>query len=567
LGYFGHDASAAIVVDGQIVACAAEERFTRVKYGLNLTGNTLWPKKAMQFCLDQAGVTLKDVDTVAHYCDFTEESVRRRFELVSVHLAETDAARLKRSYQRVYTGMLCQKAVAARLRDLSDNGYPPILPVPHHLAHAASAFYVSGFRESLILTLDGAGEVESSLLAIGRGRDIKPLERSFLPASLGVLYQIITVFLGFHSLGDEYKVMGLASFGDPYRYRDFFDSLIRPERGLRYGMHTLADRGLRERIVQKLGSPRSPDGKMEQHHADIAASLQEALERTVVSLLTRVRREKGISRLCLAGGVALNCAMNGAIARSGLFEEIFVQPASGDEGCSLGAALVACRKAESIPEDGFPAWEHAYLGPEFTEEQMASELSSFGESLSFRREEEITRKAAQELASGKVLGWFQGRMEFGPRALGNRSILADPREPRMKDLINEKVKRREPFRPFAPAVLEERASDYFDMGMLDCSPFMLFTFPVREAVKSRIPAVTHVDGTARVQTVSRKVNPLFWDLIEATGRRTGIPMVLNTSFNVRNEPIVCTPADAIRCFLSTEIDALVMGPFYIEKRV
>ncbi len=434
--------------------------------------------------------------------------------------------------------------------------------VPHHLAHAASAFHASGFSEAVILTLDGAGEVESSLLAVGREGSIEPLRRWYLPTSLGTLYLIITVFLGFRSLDDEYKVMGLSAYGDASRYRAVFEEIVRLEDDGMYSTALLAHPEFGDWLVAELGEPRTRTETIEARHADIAAALQEAIERAALHALRHARNTTAIDSLCLAGGVALNCAMNGVVARSGLFRRIFVQPASSDEGCSIGSALYASGDRLRLSK---AAWPHAYLGPAFSDAEIERALEPLRDTVAWSVPEDPAVSAARELELGKVHGWFQGRMEFGPRALGNRSILADPRDPAMKDRINRKVKRREPFRPFAPAVLEEEAEVYFDMTGLKSSPYMLFTVPVLKGASNELPAVTHVDGTARVQTVSREANPLFWRLISAFKDLTGLPVVLNTSFNVRNEPIVCTPEDAVRCFVSTDIDSMTIGPFLVEK--
>ncbi len=361
--------------------------------------------------------------------------------------------------------------------------------------------------------------------------------------------------------------MGLAAYGDPCRYRDFFESIVHLESEGRYSTPLLAQDTFKDLIIGELGPPRRPDDQIEDRHADVAAALQEALYRAVLHSLTHARSTTGITRLCLAGGVALNCSLNGVIARSGLFDDIFVQPAASDEGCSVGAALNAYYQKNNRSPAHDSRWNQVYLGPEYDEGEILVSLHLYRERIQWEIVDNIEQTVAIELARGKVAGWFQGRMEFGPRALGNRSILADPRDDGMKDRINEKVKRREPFRPFAPSVLEEDAQEYFDMQGLSSSPFMLFTAPVKDAYRAKIPAVTHVDGSARLQTVSRSANPLYWELIYEFKRLTGVPLVLNTSFNVRNEPIVCSPEDAVRCFLSTDIDCMGIGRFFVKKRV
>jgi len=567
LGYFGHDASAALLRDGQVVACAAEERFTRVKYSLNLAGNTLLPRNAIRYCLDTAGISMEDVAIVAHYCDFTEAAIARRLDLLLPFLTPDEAASVERSYRNVFRAMMEPRLVRHQFQELTGAVPRNFVPVPHHEAHAASAWLPSGFEEALILTIDGTGEWDSSLLAVGRGREVTEIRRTPLPTSLGALYLILTVFLGFRSLGDEYKVMGLAAYGDPRRFRSFFQSLVNLEKAGVYSTPQLAGLRLRHMLVESLGPARQSEEPLEQRHADIAAALQDAVRDAVLHTLSHARAETGIASLCLAGGVALNCALNGAIAESQLFDRIFVQPAAGDEGASLGAAYHAFAQTSGPSQRPPDPWTHVYWGPEYDAATILAALSAHCDRLRWSLESDIAAAIARELAAGKVAGWFQGRMEFGPRALGNRSILADPRDPSMRDRLNAKVKWREPFRPFAPAVLAERAACYFDMHGLRDSPFMLFAMPVRSEARALIPAVTHADGTARVQTVSEAANPRFWRLISHFGALTGVPVVLNTSFNVRNQPIVCTPEDALGCFLSTEIDCLGLGDFFVEKRV
>jgi carbamoyltransferase len=566
LGYFGHDASAALLKDGKVLACAAEERFTRVKYSLNLAGNTLLPRHAVEYCLKAAGIKMDDVDIVAHYCDFAPPMVERRLELLRPFLTLVQAVIVEDAYRQVYADMMARDVVLGQFVEMTGAQPRCFMPVRHHKAHAASAFYPSGFGESLILTIDGTGEVESAFLAVGSDCGITEIATTYLPTSLGALYLIITVFLGFKSLGDEYKVMGLAAYGDPAKYRKVFSQLIDRDGNGTYSTSMLAKPELKDFVLRHLGMPRGKSDPFEARHADIAASLQESLNETVLYSLRHARAETKYRNLCMAGGVALNCSMNGVIARSRLFENIFVQPAAGDEGCSAGAALAAFAelKNRELPED--LSWDHVYWGPAFTDTEIAGVLGRFSDKVSWKECENITAEAARQLVGGSVVGWFQGRMEFGPRALGNRSILADPRDGRMKDVINEKVKRREAFRPFAPAVLEEEATEYFDMTGLRSSPFMLFTVSVKPERRAIIPAVTHIDGTARVQTVSRKTNPRFWDLIAEFKNLTGVPVLLNTSFNVKNEPIVCSPYDAVQCFLSTNIDCLAIGDYLVEKK-
>ncbi len=566
LGYFGHDASAALLKDGEVIACAAEERFTRVKFSLNLAGNTLLPRHAIAYCLAAGGIGMHEVDTIAHYCDFTAPVVDRRIGLLQPYLTDEESAAVGRSFHQVYQHMMGHSAVNDQFEQMTGVRPKSIIPVRHHMAHAASAFYPSGFPEALIFTLDGTGEFESSLLAVGSRDGIRELESTPLPTSLGTLYLILTVFLGFKSLGDEYKVMGLASYGNPSKYREVFSQLVPiDERGW-YATPWLGGNRLQDFLLSHLGPARDRHDPFDSRHADIAASLQEALTNAVVCTLKRARAETGLKSLCMAGGVALNCSMNGVLARSRIFDRIFVQPAAGDEGCSVGSALHVYVERRTDPSSPHNRWEHVYFGPSYSEAEILQELQANSDKVIWTKEPSITASVAQRLAKGSVVGMFQGRMEFGPRALGNRSILADPRNAGMKDRINAKVKNRESFRPFAPAVTVEDAPEYFDMTGLVESPFMLFTVMVRPDKRAVIPAVTHVDGSARIQTVSRSANSRFWELLREFQQLTGIPVILNTSFNVKNEPIVCSPGDALACFLSTSIDCIALGDYMVEKR-
>jgi carbamoyltransferase len=566
LGYFGHDASAALLKDGEVIACAAEERFTRVKFSLNLAGNTLLPRRAIAWCLEAGGIAMSDVDAVAHYCKFTEAVLERRMALLRPYLTEEERATVARSFRQVYEQMISPSAVEDQFEHMTGVRSQSILAVRHHMAHAASAFYPSGFSEALVFTIDGSGELESSLLAVGTRDGIRELESTPLPTSLGTLYLILAVFLGFRSLGDEYKVMGLASYGDPSRYRPVFSELVPIDERGGYTTALLAGGGLKDFLLMRLGPARNREDPFDSRHADIAASLQEVVTRAVLCTLRRARDDTGLKNLCMAGGVALNCSLNGALARTRMFDRIFVQPAAGDEGCSVGAALIAYGERRTEAHPAHSRWDHVYWGPSYSDAEMIRELEAVADKVIWSKETAIAAAVAQRLAAGSVVGMFQGRMEFGPRALGNRSILADPRKAGMKDRINEKVKRRELFRPFAPAVVTEDAAEYFDMTGLAESPFMLFTVPVRPDKRALIPAVTHVDGSARVQTVSQATNSRFWEVLQEFRKLTGIPVLLNTSFNVKNEPIVCSPGDALACFLSTDIDCIAMGDYLVDKK-
>jgi carbamoyltransferase len=565
LGFFGHDAAAALIKDGKIIACAAEERFNRVKYSLNLAGNTLLPQNAIKYCLDSARITIDDVDIIAHYCDFTIPVIKKRLSLLKPFVSKEKFLLIRESYQNIYDHMMDRDVLINQFQKMTGQCPKSFVQVNHHMAHASSAFFPSGFNKSIIFTIDGCGETESSLLAVGHKKEIQEIKRLDLPNSLGTLYLITTVFLGFKSLGDEYKVMGLAGYGKPEKYRKFFQYLINLEADGLYSMDNMANSNFKQILIGGLGHPRKPEDPITNRHRDIAAALQESLNTTVLHTLGYARKDTNISKLCMAGGVALNSMLNGAIVQSGLFDDIFIQPASSDEGCSLGAAYYAYVQSLSDNHVKLSRLTNVYFGPSYRESEIREDLKRFKDDLSWEYILNVNKIIAMEIAAGKVVGWFQGRMEFGPRALGNRSILADPRPSGMKERINAKIKHREEFRPFAPAVLEEDADTFFKLDGLKSSPYMLFVVPVRKEQQKKIPAVTHVDGTARIQTVSKKTNKKFWELLLEYKKRTGIPVILNTSFNVMNEPIVCNPVDAIRCFLSTDIDLLVMENYVVRK--
>jgi len=423
LGYFGHDASAALIKDGVIIACASEERFTRIKFSLNLVGNTLLPSNAINYCLKTAGITIKDVDVVAHYCNFTEEVIEQRINLLRPFVTEKTIELVEISYKHIYEEMMSREVVMDQFAEMMGIYPKKFIPVRHHLAHAASAYYPSGFNPALIFTIDGTGELESSLLAIGKDKDIREMQSFCLPTSLGALYLIITMYLGFKSLGDEYKVMGLASYGNPARYQDVFRQLVTIEPEGNYSSNLLTHPELKKFLLQNLGPERESTDEFETRHADIASSLQEVLHSAILHALRNAKQITEITNLCMAGGVALNCTLNGVIAKSGLFNNIFIQPASSDEGCSVGAAYYAYTQLDGNTEIPVP-WNHVYYGPEFEDASILDMLNLYAGSIRWVKEENIAAKVAMEIANGKVAGWFQGRMEFGPRALGNRSILA-----------------------------------------------------------------------------------------------------------------------------------------------
>jgi carbamoyltransferase len=563
----GHDCAAAILHDGTLVAAAAEERFNRRKHSTAPGGRILPPKQAVHFCLSQTGTSIGDVEHIAYYCDFGESALQERIASIEPYLSAKVRDQVIESYRAVYDGTVSNERVAEEISGLFDGqGRRPTLHfVPHHLAHAASAFYSSGYAESGILTLDGFGEKSSSIFALGGSDGVHPVEETMLPGSLGVLYMMMTAFLGFRPLDGEYKVMGLASYGDPQTYAKQFEALFEQETDGTCRTTALVRDDFGELIKSLFGPPRPSADPVTQREMDIAAALQRGFEEAVFTRCKYLKAKYGIERICLAGGVALNVVMTGKLARSTIFKETYVFPASGDDGASIGAAQYVHYQVLANPIKREPV-QTMSLGPEYGEDRIVHALSQYSEKVKYWRVNDIEQTVADALVEGKVVGWFRGRMEFGPRALGNRSILADPRTPEMRDAVNNRVKLREEFRPFAPAALAEVANDYFDMRGVGKSNFMEFVVPATKLGCETVKAVVHFDGSARIQTVERDTNESFWKLISAFGQRTGVAVVLNTSFNVRGEPIVCTPEDAIRCFLSTNIDLLALEGYIVSKK-
>ncbi len=546
LAGFSHDAAAALLCDGQIVAAAEEERFNLVKH------TPAFPRHAIAWCLEYAGLSLCDIDAVAFYAQPWQGIGKPLGQWMRGFGDGTTPFAIRHEVlPRLLPNLgpsLSAAHIAAAVRR--------IYFIKHHLAHAASAFFVSPFEKAAILSVDRFGEQTSTLLALGSGNTITPLAQVMAPHSLGTLYMVITHYLGFPNTGDEGKVMGLAPYGQP-RYQAHFDRWVRlTEDGFEMDTSTIR-LPFGPDLVATLGPPRSPDEPLTERHADIAASLQQALERALLHVLGRLHALTGATNLCLAGGVALNCVANARLAEEGPFRRVWVQPAANDAGTSLGAALWVHHMIDRQPR----TWTmtDVYMGPAYDDEACRAALDARG--IPYQRPGDLPATVAHLLAQGQILGWYQGRLEFGPRALGNRSILADPRRDDTKDVLNARVKHRESFRPFAPVVLAERTADYFHPSTLN--PFMLFTHRVLQP--DVIPAVTHVDSTARVQTVSRDTNPAFYDLIAAFERITGVPVLVNTSFNVRGQPIVRTPDEAIVTFLGTDLDALALGPFLVRK--
>ena len=547
-----HESAAALLVDGALVAAAEEERFNRIKHGKEADWDNphQLPEHAIRFCLKHAGLTARDIDHVAYSFDPKLRRKGYRAEWWDPRVEETFRLRLGQVLGAVEE--LLGRSLGQRFHF-----------VPHHLAHAASVYFPSSFDRAAIVTIDGIGESAASSLAKGVGTRIQTIETFEYPHSIGFLWEVFSEYLGF-SHYDASKAMGLAAYGNPEVFREKFHSILRSD-GENYGVARdfLGDQPDKPaRMEAMFGPPRDADSEMLPHHADIAAALQEATDAAVTALVRRVKRKVPFDNLCLSGGVALNCVANEAVRRSGEFPNLFIPSAPHDGGTAIGAALaVHCAKQKKPPQRGYST---PYLGPSFRRPEILAAVKSAG--LTARRSKSPARDAADMIADGKIVAWFQGRMEFGPRALGNRSLLADPRRPEMRDILNQKVKHREDFRPFAPSVLAEHADEWFEVGAHSPShEFMLFAPRVKPERRDRIPAVVHKDGTARVQLVSRKLNPRFHELISSFFAKTGVPIVVNTSFN-DSEPIVCTPTDAIVTFRKSGIDALFMDDVVLTAR-
>ena len=554
----GFDSAAALVNPQGIIAAAAEERFTGKK------GTNTFPVNAVNYCLSAANLRANQIDFIAH--SFNYEPFKAEFQ--------------RNLYaQQQFDCVYAKQIQINNLQDFMPDNYlaDKLVQVPHHLAHAASTYYVSGFNESLILVVDGMGELHSTTIAIGQGRDIEILETITAPHSLGILYGVFTLYLGFWMSFDEYKIMGLAPYGDPRRY---FKQVMEFVHLKSNGVYTIpllfrnkttleqeTYAGTLQVLEETFGPRRRPDEDISQHHMDIAAALQTVLQAGLMHILRHFQRETGQRNLCMAGGVALNCTANGVIKRSRLFNGFFIQPAAADDGTALGAALYVQQQqqpAPSLKKMSMPFW-----GPEFTAEQIESELRarSTCEFVYHPQFDNLAEAVVQQLLNGQVVAWFQGEMEFGPRALGNRSILADPRGPHTREHINRLVKKREDFRPFAPAVPTEAAAQYFDIDDGDDALYahMLCVTQVKPEYRGQMPAITHVDGSARVQVVSQTGNSRFWRLLNKFGAAGGLPVLLNTSFNLRGQPIVRSPAIAIDTFLNSEIDILVVGDYLVTR--
>ncbi len=584
-----HDSAACLVIDGEIIAAAQEERFTRIKHDPG------FPCQAITYCLAEAGIAPQDVDHVVFY-----DKPFLKFE----RLLETYLAFAPRGFSSFVTSLpvwikdkLFQKTVIAHaLKDLWGKGVDwesRLLFSEHHLSHAASAFFPSPFESAAVLTMDGVGEWTTTSLAVGQGNTLSVHKEIHFPHSLGLLYSALTSYTGFKVNSGEYKVMGLAPYGAPTYAKLIKDHLIDIKDDGSFALdmsyfNYCTGLTMTNAKFDALfgGPPRQQESTLTQREMDLAASIQAVTEEVVLKLAKGIARSTGQKNLCLAGGVALNCVANGKLLRENVFERLWIQPAAGDAGGAVGAALGAYHIMLGKPRDvpkGLDGMKGAYLGPAFSSHAITESLTRCGAVFTTLSDDEVIEHTAQALADGKAIGWMSGRMEFGPRALGARSILADPRSPAMQKLLNLKVKYRESFRPFAPSVLRENVGAWFEMDV--DSPYMLLVADVardkRRAMtadeqalfgidklnvpRSTIPAVTHVDYSARVQTVHRETNPRYHRLIQRFNELTGCPVVVNTSFNVRGEPIVCSPEDAFRCFMGTELDVLVVGTAFLRK--
>ena len=583
-----HDSAVALLSAGKLVAAAQEERFTRKKHDAS------FPQNAITYCLEEGGLTLDQLDYVVFY----DKPLIKFERLLETYLAYAPSG--FRSFlaampvwlkEKLFLKDLLKKELA-KLGDCKVNSLPPLLFTEHHQSHAASAFFASPFEKAAVLCMDGVGEWATTSVWMGDGNSLEPIWEINFPHSLGLLYSAFTYFTGFRVNSGEYKLMGLAPYGEP-KYKDLIlDKLLslKEDGSFRMDMQyfnyanglTMTNRRF-DRLFG--GPPRQAESEVTQREMDIASSIQAVTEEVVLRLGRSVQRETGVENLCLAGGVALNCVANGKLLREGPFKEIWIQPAAGDAGGAVGAALSIWHEYLEKPREvnGADFMSGSYLGPRFSDSEITGYLDSINASYQRLDDAELMPRLAEILDRENVVGWFQGRMEFGPRALGGRSIIGDPRSQSMQSVMNLKIKYRESFRPFAPSILAERVSDYFEMD--SASPYMLLVAPVQESVRlpmsedqqklfgieklnvprSQIPSITHVDYSARVQTVHPQTNPRYYDLIKHFDQRTGCPVLINTSFNVRGEPIVCTPEDAYRCFMRTEMDYLVLENFLLAK--
>lgn len=563
------DNAACLLQDGRIVAAAEEERFVRVKHARGY-----FPIHAVRYCLRQGGIEMRDVDYIAVGWDVHKYPLHmagvflrgwHTYRMKDEKTLDWEIQQLRKWSPEEYVPRLTSKLVEGGFRR---EDIPEIRFIPHHYAHAASAYFCSGFDHAAVITVDGSGEENCTVIWEGRGGALRKIAEFNIPQSLGWYYAAFTTHGGFEAYDGEGQYMGLAPYGrENGKYLDLVEQVLQVRAGgyeldptwIFYAPRTVADR-YTDKFADAFGPPRARGGGISEELKDVAYAAQLQLERVGLELARTALAQTGARRLCLAGGVALNCKMNGRIFEELDLEDIFIQPASGDDGgCTLGAAAALHHELTGDPAP--LKMDHVYLGPEFSSGEIEAALEASG--VPYARSAAIERDTAHLLADGRVVGWFQGRMEYGPRALGSRSILVDPRDARMKDIVNNKVKFREPWRPFCPTILFDRAGEFLRKPVFH--PFMILACTIPEGIRDTIPAVVHVDGTARVQTLKREHHPRYYDLVREFDRLTGVPVLLNTSFNVKGEPIVCTPADAVRCFLTTGMEALAIGDYLAVK--
>ncbi len=551
---FYHDSSAALLQNGKVTAAAQEERWTRKKHDIS------FPENAIRYCLEQAGITIKQVDAVGFY----ERPIAKFERLLSSHL-ET----FPKSYKVFVQALPSWITEKLRIPNILRKKFKyegNVFFVDHHMAHAASAFHASPFEEAAIFTADGVGEWTTTTLGYGKGTDVSLFKELHFPHSLGLLYSAVTAHLGFKVNNDEYKVMGLAPYGKPTYYDEFKKIIDIKEDGsyrldMKYFTFHYGTKMLSRKFEEKFGPTRKREGPVEERHKDIAASLQKVVEEVIFAAVNHLHSITKTKNLCLAGGVALNSVANGKLTRMTPFRKVYVPPAPSDPGAAVGAATVVYHMLLGKPRTA--VMDRADLGPRFSHAQIKEFLDSKQVIYKELPEKELIRTVAKLIWENSVVGWFQGRMEFGERALGNRSILANPCNPEMRDILNLKVKHREQFRPFAPVVTVEDAKKYFDVDIE--VPFMSFVYPVKETMRKKLPAITHVDGSGRLQTIRREANPRYYNVIKEFEKHSKVPILVNTSFNIRGEPIVMTPEQAYRCFTGTGIDYLVLDTFLVKR--
>lgn len=556
-----HDSAACIIKDGKIIAAAAEERFTREKHDNN------FPKKAIEFCLNSLGISINEVDLISFY-----EKPLIKFERIMTQHLDQFPRNYKQFLDTIGPWFGSRIQIKKTLeKDLHYFG--PIEYIEHHLSHAASTFYLAPFSESVIVTIDGVGEWATTTIGYGQKQDIRLKKEIHFPHSLGLLYSTMTTFLGFGANDSEYKVMGLAAYGNPKPFKKHFDKIVKTfpdgsyELDMKYFDYEWADHMPSKEMEKLFGHPvRGKNDPVKRHHENIAAALQEKLEEVVFHMMRVAQNKYKSKNLCFAGGVALNSVLNGKILSNTNFEKVFIPPDPSDAGAAMGAAMYSYVKhtKKLIIKEDF----HPYLGPDYRWHQIEAELNKYNLKYKYIKDDQkLIEETARLIIKEKVIGWFQGKMEWGPRALGNRSILASARTTEMRDIINAKVKKREMFRPFAPVILEEKTNQYFetDQYISPSARWMLMVYPFKEIGHKDVPAVVHVDGSGRLETLIRKDNPRYYDLVAAYYKKTKIPIIINTSFNVKGEPIVCSPEDAIKCFLSTDIDNLVIDNYIVSK--